>query len=418
MKVKHSPFTKEFLRLAHKEYGILGLFWGSLILLTSCYVVSPEKYLFMKWGNSGSGKTISDKVALFFLEKENGNGIPVNDEIPYLIISSRLTPAGLAKLLKKESISAREFIKAKLILYEDLSKATTSYLQKTTIGFLASLTESRTIDDITSDGGGLRIKLSEKEKKCMLSGTPSQLDFLSSQDIFTEYIERRSLSVFVFLTEKEWEKRIKKAEKGEFKKSNEEIINSWKQIICEAFRKSGVQKVEIVPNKLIDYSSKSRKVVFRKLLKIKRFPENLMMMIDSLAKGHAMLNGRNCTIDEDYKIIDKLFSRFLYITSMKKKEFFLVEEVLRRGEGKGLKLKDLERTLRLKRKGEYLGTEKMVIKTIRNYAKISPYLEIKIKHKARKIFTNLVLKEAFLDISPLLRKLLDDWEKEIKELIK
>ena len=37
------------------------------------------------------------------------------------------------------------------------------------------------------------------------------------------------------------------------------------------------------------------------------------MIIDSLAKGHAMLNGRNYTTEEDYQVIDKIFGRFLYI---------------------------------------------------------------------------------------------------------
>lgn len=405
MKLTNSQFTKEFLRLAWNHYGTLGLFWGNLVLLTSCYVIAPEKFLLMKWGYSGSGKTISDKVALFFLQPKEGGVRPAEgeDEIPYLIISSRLTPAGLGKLFKEHRLEARNFLNANLIMYEDLSRATTRYLQKTTIGFLASLTESKKLDDITSQGAGLGVRISKKKKKCMLSGTPSQLDYLTGQDIYTEYIDRRSLSVFVLLNDAEWRERIRRAKAGYFKREDENIVKEWENMICEAYRNSGIKKGLAAPNKLIDLKSPYRKTVYKRMLRFKKFPENLMIMIDAIAKGHAMLNGRNCTINEDYEVIDKLFSRFIYLGNVRKKEFLIMEEILRNRSGKGIRLEDLAKILRVRSYRTDLPDAKMVIKTIRNYVQISKNLEIK---------------NGYIDISMYLKILIKEWEKQVKEVIR
>lgn len=404
MKLKNSDFTKEFLRLSWKHYGTLGLFWGSLIILTSCYVCSPEKFLLMKWGYSGSGKTISDKVSLFFLKPEEKE-LPAEgeDEIPYLIISSRLTPAGLGKLLKARGLEARNFIKANLILYEDLSKATTRYLQKTAVATLAALTENKTLDDITSEGCGLGVKISERHKKCMLSGTPSQLEYLTSQDIYTEYIDRRSLSVFVLLSSEEWNERIRRAKYGFFKRTNEEIIKEWENMICEAYRNCGVHKLLSAPDKFIDIKSPYREIIYNKMLKFKKFPENLMTMIDSLAKGHAILNGRNCTINEDYEVIDKLFGRFIYLGYVRKKEFLIIEEIMRCGTGFGVPIKDLALILRVRSEGKNLPDANLIEETIRNYAGISKYITIN---------------KGWVNLSSDLILLIKEWEKQIKGVIR
>jgi len=402
MKLQDSQFTKEFLKLSWKHYGILGFFWGNLILLTSCYVVSPEKFLLMKWGYSGSGKTISDKVALYYLEPPKERFATGEDDIPYLVISSRLTPAGLGKLFKEQKLQASNFARANLILYEDLSKATTAYLQKTAVAFLAALTESRTLDDITSDGVGLGIEISKKKKKCMLSGTPSQLEFLTSQDVFTEYVDRRSLSLFVLLSPLEWKERIRRSKVGYFQRDDDQIIREWQQIICESYRNSGVQKVMSVPDKLLAYNSQSRLRVYTKMLQFKRFPENLMLMIDAIAKGHAILNGRNYTIDEDYEVIDKLFGRFLYLGYVRKKEFLIIEEILRSDSGT-LKISELANILRLRARSENLPDARMVERTIRNYVDISRYL---------------IIENGMIKISPHLQSLIKDWEKQVREVIK
>lgn len=414
MKLMHSNFTKEFLKISYQKYGDLGLFWGPLILLTSCYVVAPEKFLLMKWGYSGVGKTISDKVSLFFLEQSAG-ARPANaedEEVPYLILSARLTPAGLGKLLKKERLSAHIFRKANLILYEDLSKATTSYLQKTAVTFLAALTESKTLDDITSDGAGLHLPISDKKKKCMLSGTPSQYDFISSQDVFTEYIDRRSISIFLLMSSDEWTDRVNRARSGTFSRDDEKIIEEWKNILSEAFLKSGIQPSIACPDLHIDLKSQARQEVYDELLTVKRFPENLMLMIDSLAKGHAMLNGRNCTCNEDYEVLGKLFSRFLYIGSVRKKEFLLIEEIMR-NKGK-VSVKYLVHILQGRAQGTYLPETISVERTIRKYAELSPFIEYKVVDEP---YNNLMRKVAYLELTPSLKKIIENSIQETKEVI-
>lgn len=407
MKVKHSKFTYYFLKLAYERYGELGLFWGPLILLTCCYVVSPEKYLLMKWSYSGQGKTISDKVALFFLE--NGK-----DEVPYLILSARLTPAGISKLLKKEKISVEEFKKAKLILFEDLSKASTPYLQKTAVAFLASLTESKTLDDVTYDGAGFGLVISNEKKKAMLSGTPAQFEFLSSQDIYTEYIDRRSLSLFLLMSPEEWNYRKERAKKEPFEKDQERIIEEWKRLIVEAYKLAGIEKLQTPPDRFIQYDSPTRQAIFEKMLTFKRYPENLMMMIDSLAKGHAMLNGRNCTIEEDYQVIDKIFGRFLYIGSVRKKEFLIMEELS--FHGGTMPIDTLVKILEERSRRENLREAKLVRNTIQNYCQYSKFLEytvvpakIKGGHGAQEI--------AIVSLTKELKLLLENSRKELRELI-
>jgi hypothetical protein len=413
MKLKHSPFTKEFLKISHAKYGNLGLFWGPLILLTSCYVVSPEKFLMMKWGYSGVGKTISDKVSLFFLEQSAGAKPASGDEeVPYLILSARLTPAGLGKMLKNEKMSAHQFRKANLILYEDLSKATTSYLQKTAVTFLAALTESKTLDDITSDGAGLQLPMSDNKKKCMLSGTPSQYDFISSQDVFTEYIDRRSISIFLLMSSDEWTERISRAKTGTFSRDDDKIIEDWKRMMADAFLNSGVQPSNGCPDIHIDLNSQTRKDVYDEMLKIKRFPENLMLMIDSLAKGHAMLNGRNCTCDEDYQVLQKIFSRYLFIGSVRKKEFLLIEEIMRNN-GR-VSLKYLVHILQGRAQGNFLPEVVSVEKTIKKYAELSPFIEYKVIDEP---YNNLMRKVAYLELTDSLKRIIADCIRETKEAV-
>jgi hypothetical protein len=414
LKLQNSPFTKEFFKLSYGKYGNLGLFWGPLILLTSCYVVAPEKFLMMKWGYSGVGKTISDKVSLFFVEPSAG-GKPANgqeEEVPYLILSARLTPAGLGKMLKNEKVSAYKFRKANLILYEDLSKATTSYLQKTAVTFLAALTESKTLDDITSDGAGLGLPMSDKKKKCMLSGTPSQFDFISSQDVFTEYIDRRSISIFLLMSSDEWNERINRARNGTFSRDDDKIIEEWKRLISDAFVKSDIQPESACPDIHIDMTSQARQEVYDEMLKIKRFPENLMLMIDALAKGHAMLNGRNCTCNEDYEVLGKLFSRYLFIGSVRKKEFLLIEEIMRNN-GR-VSMKYLVHILQGRTQGSNLPEVISVEKTIKKYAELSPFIEYKLMDEP---YGNLRRQVAYLELTDNLKKIISECMRETKEAI-
>jgi hypothetical protein len=150
-----------------------------------------------------------------------------------------------------------------------------------------------------------------------------------------------------------------------------------------------------------------RLLLYEKLSAFKRFPENVLLMIDSLAEGHARLNGRDQVIPEDYEVIDKLFSRLLTIADMKKKELFIVEELVR-SHGM-LTLPELCYRLRKRARSEDLPDLLVVEKTISNYANASKYLT---KTRACKN------KPAYVLLSQTLRDLFNTWDKEVKEMLR
>jgi len=406
MKLKHSPFTEVFLKEAQTEYGKVGLYWGSMILLTSCYTVTQDRFLFMKFGYSNSGKTISDRVSLFFGEK-----------LKPLTISSRITPAGLGKLYKGSRKDAEKlvewdrFYNSNLILVEDLSKATTKYLRLTTVGFLAGLTRETKLDDITFEGGGFNIPITKEPKKCMVSGTPAHWDELSSSDIFLEHVDRRSLQVMFLLTDTEWNERKAHALKHG-KEQDDSIIGKWRGMLRKAIVSSNIT-IPKGPFTVNKSSGNHRTIVFNQMMKVKPYPENVAEMIDSLAKGHAMMNGRTVILDEDYEILHKLFSRALYISDMKKKEFLIVEEVLRNKGPHGIKLEDLIYLLRIRSKKEDIPEAEMVRKTVHKHVECSKYLMF------RKVMGTGVKTSphTYVDVSPTLAGIFSQWEKEIMEII-
>jgi len=415
MKLSNSPFTREFLARSYANFNQTGLFWGSLELLTGCYTITNDRFLFMKFGFSGSGKTISDKIAMFWAERLNP-----------IVVSSRITPAGLAKLYRKAK-SDQEFVEqfakfydTKLILLEDLSKGTTKYLRTTTISFLAGLTKNNSLDDLTSEGGGLDIKLSELPKKCMLSGTPSQYEELTASDIFTEHVDRRSITITSLLNDDEWNLRKQLAFNG-VTFTDEELIEYWKNIIRESY---DAAHCSFAPDEKVATCNSSlyRKIVFEKLIRVKGFPENLMFMIDSLAKGHALINGRRRILEEDYEVLDKIFSRFLYLSDMKKKEYLIVEEVLRNRGAYGVNIDDLVYLLRIRSKRENIPEAEEVRKTIEKYIECSKYLSSGSVVPALaqpNIHTsgNPAKSRIFVDISDYLKNIFNTWNAEIKEII-
>jgi hypothetical protein len=159
-------------------------------------------------------------------------------------------------------------------------------------------------------------------------------------------------------------------------------------------------------------TSQARQEVYDELLKVKRFPENLMLMIDALAKGHAMLNGRNCTCNEDYEVLGKLFSRFLYVGTVRKKEFLLMEEIMR-NKGK-VSVKYLVHILQGRAQGNYLPETMSVEKTIKKYAELSPFIEYKVVEEP---YNNLMRKVAYLELTPTLKKIIENSIQETKEVI-
>lgn len=347
--------------------------------------------------NSGAGKTISDKVALeAFGERLNP-----------LTISGRFTPAGMAKIMKRAETNSElaseleRFKNAKLIFVEDLSRCTTHYLKLTSLQFLAGLTKNTALDDLTSDGGTFGGNLGAEPKKCMVAGTPSDWEEISSTSLYNEFIDRRSLTGITLMSLKEWASRETMAKNAIEHKEDWQIILEWKDII---------KQTDITPY-LGPISSRDtsphRQELYSKLAPFKRFPENVFGMIDSLAEGHARINGRDQVLPEDYELIDKLFSRFLVTADMKKKELFIVEELVRMPSGT-LTLDALSYRLRKRARTDDLPDLNLVIKTICNYVDASKYLT-----KTRGSRSNPVI----VSLSQSLLDLFNGWEREVTELI-
>jgi len=397
MKLNSSPFTKKFLREADNRYKEIGRFWASLTLLTSCFLVTRDKWLIMKFGSSGAGKTISDRVALDCF----------GERLKPKIISGRLTPAGMAKILKKAESNLkmaeelRDFTVAKLIFVEDLSRCTTHYLKLTALQFLAGLTKSTDLDDLTSEGGTFGGKLGEEPKKCMISGTPSDWEEISSTSLYTEYIDRRSLANIALMMPEEWRTREVLAKRSKQKKEDWQIILEWKGII------KGIDMNTYLGPMRDRTIGPDRDLLYTKLSTFKRFPENVYGMIDTLAEGHARLNGRDEIIPEDYEVVNKLFSRFLIIADMKKKELFLVEELIRSPTGK-LTLDELSYRMRKRARTEDIPDLDFVRRTIFNYVSCSKYLT---KTRA------CPGKPAVVSLSKELEDMFLDWNKDVEEVI-
>lgn len=397
MKLTKSPFTVKFLNEAKNRYKETGLFWGTLTLFTACFVVTNDKWLIMKFGSSGAGKTISDRVAI---EAFGAQHQP-------LTISGRLTPAGMAKVMREAEKNAKtkevleSFRRAKLIFVEDLSRLTTHYLKLTALQFLAGLTKTTALDDLTSDGGTLGGDLGNVPKKCVIAGTPSDWEEIASTSMYTEFIDRRSLTGITLMSPKEWQVREMMAKNSTVHVDDWQIILGWRGMIqgVDVTAYHGPMKgTTIGPHRLI---------LYQKLATFKRFPENVFGMIDSLAEGHARLNGRDEILPEDYEVIDKLFTRFLIIADMKKKELFIVEELVR-SHGM-LTLEDLSYRLRKRARNEDLPDLFVVRRTISNYANSSKYLM-----KTRACRNN----PSWIMLSDTLRNLFKLWDKDVGDILK
>lgn len=397
MTLYKSPFTKKFLKEAQKQYKDIGLFWSALTLFSSCFVVTDDKWLVMKFGSSGAGKTISDRIAIeTFGQKHNP-----------LTITGRLTPAGMAKLMKRAEKSEKAledldaFRRAKLIFVEDLSRCTTHYLRLTALQFLASLTRTTDLDDLTSEGGTLGGNLGTELKKGMVAGSPSDWEEIASTSVYNEFIDRRSLTAIALMSPKEWQVREAIARSNLTHKNDWQIILSWKDMI---------RRQDISP-----YNGPMRRrtvgsyrlSLYQSLSSFKRFPENVFSMIDSLAEGHARINGRDEVLPEDYEVINKLFTRFLVIADMKKKELFIVEELIR-SHGM-LTLEELAYRLRQRAKREDLPELVLVNKTITNYANASKYLT-----KTRACRDN----PSYIMLSDYLRSLFKQWDTNVGAMLK
>jgi hypothetical protein len=214
------------------------------------------------------------------------------------------------------------------------------------------------------------------------------------------------------MSSEEWNERINRARTGTFSRDDDKIIEEWKRLLCDAFVNSGIQPESACPDVHIDMTSQARQEVYNEMLKIKRFPENLMLMIDTLAKGHAMLNGRNCTINEDYEVLQKLFSRYLFIGSVRKKEFLLIEEIMRNN-GR-VSMKYLVHILQGRSQGNSLPEVISVEKTIKKYAELSPFIEYKLIDEP---YGNLRRQVAYLELTDTLKKIISECMRETKEAI-
>jgi len=395
MKLENSPLTTNFLKDVESKYSKIGLFWGSLVLLTSCYVANNSKWLLMKFGSSGAGKTITDKIALE----------TYGERLNPLYITGRLTPAGLVKLVKLARRSYRiltqleKFRSTGLIFVEDLSRCTTHYLKLTSLQFLAGLTRNTSFDDLTSDGGIIGLDLGDEPKKAMLAGTPSDWEEIASTSIYNEFVDRRSLTVISLMSPEEWENREKRAIHSLLLKTDEEIIKEWKNLLVKQEVKPYFGKIEL------RVFPQDRLRLYRKLSRFKKYPENLFQMIDSLAEGHARINGRDRVLAEDYEILNKIFSRYLVLSDMRKKELFIAEEVIRSPNG-CLSIEDLIYRLRVRAKEEEIPSLAKTSSTINDYLSFSKYLTLNTKNG-----------QVFISLSPYLRNIFQSWNKEMEEIL-
>jgi len=398
LKLRNSPLSKKLLRKGFRKYQDIGLYWSNLVLLTSCFVASDKRWLFIKTASSGSGKTITDKIAIESF----------GERLRPLCVSGRLTPAGLVKLMKraeknkKAKIQLDNFKDTELIFVEDLSRCTTRYLKLTSLQFLAGLTRTISLDDLTSEGGTLGEVLGDKPKKAMISCTPSDWEEISSSSLYNEFIDRRSLTVVALMNNKEWKEREKRALNLSRVKPDWEIILEWKTLIKDI----GVEPY-FGPMLNRTVKTEDRTKLYTKLRAFKKYPENLLFMIDSLAEGHARINGRNKVLKEDYEFLNKLCSRFLVIGDVKKKELYLIEELVRSDSGE-LSIEDLTYRLRIRSRKEDLPSLSATQRTIYNYVSLSKYL--KKDRASRKRY-------AWVKLTPYLEKLFKEWEKEVGEII-
>lgn len=397
MKLVKSPFTVKFLKEAKDRYQETGLFWGALTIFSACFAVTNDKWLIMKFGSSGAGKTISDRVAI---EAFGQCHFP-------LTISGRLTPAGMAKIMRKAEKNPKlyedlaKFRQAGLIFVEDLSRCTTHYLKLTALQFLAGLTKTTDLDDLTSEGGTFGGNLGDNPKKCMVAGTPSDWEEIASTSLYNEFIDRRSLTGIALMSPEEWIVRENLAKKSTIHKEDFQIILEWKDMI----KRTDVSPYRGPMQQRTD--GPGRLNLYQKLSLFKHFPENVFGMIDSLAEGHARINGRDKVLPEDYELIDKLFTRFLIIADMKKKELFIVEELVRTPLGI-MSLEALCYRLRKRARTEDLPDLNSVRRTVYNYVISSKYLE---KSRACKSSPSIV------SLSKLLRDLFSEWAKEVEEFL-
>jgi len=407
MKLVNSPVTLSFLKKSREVYGDLGLYWGGVILLTTCFTSVPDSYLLMKFAYSGSGKTISDKVAIEIAEKFGLQSV--------YNIKRGITPAGMAKWVKNASKNEKQeqeiikFSEASMIFLEDLSKAT-RYIQVTSVETLAGLTKDTNMDDLSANvGGGMSGLKFGNPKKVLISGTPSHWSTISTEEMFTEYIDRRSLVVVPMMSVEEFQLREQLANQR-VPQTDDSIVKQWIQLFVD----SGLQSMEKIDKLQTITDSPARKAVFDTLRPYKHFPEDLFKMIDSLANGHKVLNGRKDIMEEDYQVVEKLFLRFMIPSRMKKKELFLVEEVIRSYGQNGMQASELIKVVQGKSRFEDIPWEHIVERTLKGYAKFSDFLVWKNTAKN----TQWGNAHTYIDISDYLKGLFLSWKQEIEEAIK
>jgi hypothetical protein len=271
----------------------------------------------------------------------------------------------------------------------------------TSLQFLAGLTKTTLLDDLTSEGGTFGGNLGDEPKKSMVAGTPSDWEEISSTSLYNEFIDRRSLTAIALMSPKEWAVREQLAKQTTETKEDWQIVLHWKDMIYST-------DIPTYYGPMLEpVFGPHRDSLYEKLATFKHFPENVLYMIDSLAEGHARLNGRNQVDPEDYEAIEKLFSRFLLLADMKKKELYIVEELCK-SHGM-LTLEELTYRLRKRAKREDLPDLEVVQKTICNYAEASKYLT---KTRASRN------KPAYVMLSNYLRNIFNTWDKEVREVIK
>ena len=388
----NSPTTVRVIQYGLDTFGLVGGYYATMTLADACFIASPTKLVFAKFGESGIGKTLPEKVAIEGLEDKKLNNLLE------LKGSKGLTPAGLSlvyrKAFGKEPTTAdqeewSQLANSDFLYLEDLAFLASPYIRKTTAIVLHRLPYETDLSDLTASAGKLKISLGEK-KRVMFSGTPDVYDEITSMLSYDEFMNRRCLYLMVWLSPREWRQREKKALQEYYfdKRREEKITEEWVKVFKYGL-KIGKGKVIVDDDKRI---VRERKMIYKELVKFKRIPESALEKIDAIASGHAIINGRNTVLLEDYEFISLLLWRFVVTGVMRRKELAIFNEVCRRN-GKGVKLRDLADYLRVRAKGESIPEIQMSIQSINVWSDLSKFLKIVIdKNRERKVmFTDATL---------------------------
>ena len=378
---KNSPITRKMINYGVETFGRVGAFYGVMTLSNMCMIVTPTKLVYGKFGESGIGKTLPEKVAI-----ESLKGI-AKFNLWDLSRSKGVTPAGLVKLYRKctgddakekDMMEWSKIVESDMVYLEDLAFLRTRYTRETTTIILHALPSDSKLSDLTSSGEPISEMSLGKTKRVLFAGTPDVYDEITSMLTYDEFMNRRCLYLMCWLSPREWSERESHALKQFYMNSEREhnITNDWIRMAKHGLRIPNLKKHKIKfsveDKKAID---RERKLIYKEMIKFKRIPESALEKIDALAIGHALINNRITVLLEDYEFISLLLWRYVVTSVMRRQELAIFNELCRR-DGKGCKVRDIADYLRIRSKSEGIPEIAVSIQTIKKYGEVSKFMDI------------------------------------------